>query len=89
MVINNLDVFRVGARPHEADAPLVVDANTVLSLPVSGKGFEAIAWRKAEKVKFDGGVDELEFHERAFLDVGRQAARAFLLPQQGGFIVGK
>lgn len=80
MAINNLDVLRVGACPHEADAPLVVDANTVLSLPLPDKGFETIAGRKAEKVKFDGGIDELELHEGALLDVGRQASRAFLLP---------
>jgi hypothetical protein len=89
MVINDSDVFCIGACPREADAPLIVDADAVLAVPVPGKGFEAIAGREAEKVEFDGGIDELEFCEGAFLDVGGQAARSFSFPWQSCFIVGE
>jgi hypothetical protein len=46
MVINNLDTIRPGLCPGEADPVLIVDANAVLTSPVSSKGFEAVRrWR--------------------------------------------
>jgi hypothetical protein len=37
--------------PDEADSPLIVDANAVLSTAVSGKGLQAIAWRDPQVVQ--------------------------------------
>jgi len=36
MVVDDFDILGISANPAKADAPLVVDANTVLSLSVAG-----------------------------------------------------
>ena len=51
MVVHDFDVDGSDARPNEANAPLVVDTNTVLTLSVTLQGFEAVAWRSLQKVK--------------------------------------
>jgi hypothetical protein len=45
MIVNDLDIPRPIVGPHEADAPLVVDPNAVLTRPIASQHFEAIAWR--------------------------------------------
>jgi len=41
MVVNDLDVFRPCGGPPEANPPLIVDADTVLSGTVTRKSFHA------------------------------------------------
>lgn len=48
MIIDDLDVCGPTFRPAKANMVLVVDADRVLSGSRSGKGFETIAWWKAE-----------------------------------------
>jgi len=35
MIVRNFNIIRVAVSPDEADAPLVIDTNTMLSLPIS------------------------------------------------------
>ena len=46
MVIHNFYFMRVFALPGEADAPLVVDADAVLSRAVAFESFQAVAGRQ-------------------------------------------
>ena len=71
MVICDFDVVCVAISPSETDAPLFVNADTVLSCSVSFKGFEVIAWRDAECIECSAGVESEEFVVRAALDVRR------------------
>jgi hypothetical protein len=48
VVINDLDGFSTCPRPLEADTPLIVDANTVLTESLAFQHFESIAWRNLE-----------------------------------------
>gem|GEM_PF-4847077 len=59
MVIYNLDLFGVGAGPKEADAPLVVYSDRVLSPPISFECLQAIAWRQLEESQLNCGIDQL------------------------------
>jgi len=43
VIVDNLDIVRVSVLPSKADAPLVVDANAVLTLSVAAQGFEPVA----------------------------------------------
>ena len=45
MVIHDLDIVRIARSPVEADAPLIVDADAVLTLAIAVKSFETIARR--------------------------------------------
>ena len=49
LVVHDFNVSRPNLRPHEADAPLIVDADTVLTFPIVLQRFQVIArWRLQE-----------------------------------------
>src|SRR5207249_3867070 len=48
LIVHNLDLMRVSVLPSKADAPLVVDANAVLTLSVAVQRFGPIARRDAQ-----------------------------------------
>jgi len=48
VIVHNLDLVRVSVLPSKADAPLVVDANAVLTLSVAVQRFEPIARRDSQ-----------------------------------------
>jgi hypothetical protein len=56
VVIDNFDACRTNGRPHEADAPLVVDANAVLTFPVAFQCLQSIARRSVQKIQRLRGV---------------------------------
>lgn len=65
MVVGDFDT--VGAFvPDEADAPLVVYADAVLSFAVPRQFFEAVAWGDAQVVDVPSGVDELHLDPGLF-----------------------
>jgi len=43
MIVDYFDFVRITRGPYEADAPLLVDPDAVLSLSVSSKLFQAVA----------------------------------------------
>ena len=49
MVIHDLHINGADARPHEADAPLVVDTNTVLTLPITFQRLKVVARRSFQE----------------------------------------
>jgi len=51
MVVHNFHVKCILALPSEADAPLVIDADAVLAVPVALQGFESITRRGAQIVQ--------------------------------------
>lgn len=51
MVVGDADFVGIAVFPDEADAPLIVDTNAVLSPPVAAEGFKMIAWWGAQIVK--------------------------------------
>jgi hypothetical protein len=42
MIVNNLNFECITIAPNETDAILIVDANTVLALPITLQSFEVI-----------------------------------------------
>jgi len=51
VVVHDLDVDWANARPYEADSPLVIDANAVLTLSIALQGLKAVARRSLQKVQ--------------------------------------
>jgi hypothetical protein len=45
VIVDNLDFMRVTIAPAQADPPLVVDADAVLSFSVAGQALQTIARR--------------------------------------------
>ena len=72
MVVGYFNVVGVvGGVPNEANPVTLVDADTVLPGPVTGKDFKMVTRRIAEGVEIRGGVYALELVEGTMRNVGR------------------
>jgi len=89
MIIHNFNVMRVLALPAEANAPLVVDADAVLSGAVALQGFQVIAGRQPQVAQLARTVKLRELAERHALDLRRQTVVAPPLPQPLGLPAGE
>ncbi len=56
VVVHDLDVLCFTVLPHEADPILVIDPDAVLPPPITAKGLEVIARKRAQVVESLGGV---------------------------------
>jgi hypothetical protein len=61
--------MRVTVVPDEANAPLVIDANTVLALPVSAQFLQSIRGRTGKVLDRMGVVQHPQLAQRSRLDV--------------------
>ena len=73
MVVGDFDLHRAVVGPVKAHAPLVVDANAVLILPVAAQGFEVMRRWQSQIRERRGRDDALYSHASAALNVRRQA----------------
>src|SRR6185437_11682897 len=58
VIIHNLDLFSAAVVPHEADPPLIVDADRMLPLAVAFERFQPVAWRVAQIAERAGAVKQ-------------------------------
>ena len=56
MVIHQLNIIRIACGPTETYTPLIVDANTVLSLTISREFLEAIPGRDSHIINLFSGI---------------------------------
>ncbi len=56
MVVNDLHSLSATVIPHENDAPLVVDSDSVKSLKVSRKRLKPVTWRRPQGIQGNRGV---------------------------------
>ena len=69
MVINDFDLVRIPVFPDETDAPLVVNANTMLSGPLPFQAFKPVARRHPQILKTFRTVKTKQFAQRGSLNV--------------------
>jgi hypothetical protein len=79
MVVHDLDVKRIAVLPSEADAPLIIDANTVLSSALPAQLLESVPWRDAQIIERLGGVDDDQLAQHGALELARISADPFPL----------
>jgi hypothetical protein len=87
VVIDNFDIVGTSVIPEETDAPLVVDADTVLTGAIALKQFETITGWHAEIFDATALVDHAKFSQCDILYVGRQLSTAPAGPYQLGLSV--
>lgn len=87
MVVDDLDRFSVAARPAEADAPLIVDADAVPPRAPTDERLESIPGRHSEFIEPDGRIHDAELPEHDAAEVGRVAPDRFALPEALGVAV--
>ena len=61
VIVDNLHPVDVPVVPHEANAILIVDTETVLATSVAGERFESVAGEGGEVTKLTRGVQLLQF----------------------------
>src|SRR5216683_2087154 len=64
MIIGNFHIEGMAITPHEADSPLVVDANRVLPFAITSQRFQMIAGRRSEDTQLGGSVELQQLAQR-------------------------
>jgi hypothetical protein len=82
VIVDNLDVEGVSAAPHETYAPLVVDANAVLTRPVALECLKPVSRWDTKIVESFGSVEEHKFSESDTLNLTRDSPRPTTLEQE-------
>ncbi|SPF42720.1 conserved hypothetical protein [Candidatus Sulfopaludibacter sp. SbA4] len=58
MIIDDLDAFRRAFAPGEAESPLIVDPDTVLTLPVASQSLKPVSWNCRYVLQSPGVVQQ-------------------------------
>lgn len=76
MIVGNADVEGVAIDPAEDDAPLLVDADAVVSRQLAPQGLKAVSRGYSKIVQTHGSVDQLELAQSTPTQIGWDPARA-------------
>jgi hypothetical protein len=69
MVIDNSYFMRFRGVPAENNTPLIVDADAVKASKIATQRFKAITWRRTQILKYLGGIEHVQLHQRCLYDV--------------------
>ena len=76
MVVDNVDIFGAFQGPAEAEAELVVNADTVLAGAVAAQGFQTVSGWRFQIGQGYGGVEHIEFSQGDLCDSDPTPAHA-------------
>jgi hypothetical protein len=68
MVVNDLDFVGVPIAPKKANAPLIVDSDAVLPLPIPFQAFQAVSRQCRERSDIRCGIEDIQFAKSRTLD---------------------
>jgi hypothetical protein len=86
MIVHYLDVVGIPTVPFKTDAPLVVNANAVLTLSVARQFLEAIRQRYAQILQDLGSVQNLKPPSGNPLDILREFTRELTIEDSFRFL---
>lgn len=86
VVIGNFDFVGVAADPTEAQTPLVIDTDAVLTGTLAFERFKPVAGRDAEIFEGVGTGKHVEFVDRSLDQIGREAG-SLTVPEFFGRLV--
>jgi len=67
VVVNYLNVKRIAIAPNETDAILIVDAYTVLTLPIAFQSLKVIPWKDRQITQ---AMSSVQLHKLSLRDSG-------------------
>ncbi len=73
MVVREFDDFSTAIFPHEANSPLIIDANAELTHSVTVQFFEPVPGRHTQVIQHFGGIEYQQFSQSCSLDDLRDA----------------
>ena len=68
MIVDNLNFVGAALSPHEADAPLLVDPDAVLTRSVTSKVLQTIPWNRLQVREARSIANHLKFPHRRPLE---------------------
>ena len=86
MIIHYLDVVGISTLPFKTDAPLVVDANAILTLSIARQFLEAVGRRYAQILQDLGCIQDFKSPSGNPLDVLREFARELTIEDSFRFL---
>ena len=89
MIIYNLNVLRLVTGPFEANAPLVIDADAILSRSVTLEFFQPVAWRCRQISQIFGVIQINQLSTSRALHVFRQLLGSLADEDFLGFVRGE
>jgi hypothetical protein len=72
VVVNDLKLQSISVFPNEADSPLIIDLNTVLSNPVAPKLLKPVRWWNPQRIQAAGRRQNFELSRSQTLNVPGQ-----------------
>lgn len=60
MVVCNFDIKCISPIPAEAESPLAVDEDAVLSGTISGECFQSVAGRNTQSLEIGAGIEKVQ-----------------------------
>ena len=89
MVVGEFDLMRMAVDPREAETPLLVHANAVLSGSITAELLQSVAQRDTEIVESERGIHLHQLAQHDAAKVRRVVPDGFAQPQALGITVGK
>jgi hypothetical protein len=80
VVVDDLDLKSIALAPLEANSPLIVDANAVLTGTVTVQTFQPVAWGNSEIRDVLSVVQHSQLPSSYFLNHARQSTGDLALP---------
>jgi hypothetical protein len=74
MVVNNLNIIGGIFLPSKADAPLAIDSDTVLALPVSVQCLQTVTLRRSQVIEIGGRIKVVQLEKGQALQFRVQGA---------------
>jgi hypothetical protein len=87
MAINDLGVERVSVLPLEADAPLLINADTALALSIAFQRFQLIRRRSHEIAQINGAIKIVQLLTRPLLYLAIKPPHELSLEYRLGILV--
>jgi hypothetical protein len=87
VIVDDLDVERVAVIPVEADPPLIIDPDAMLTLPISREFFQAIPGRHFEVAQRISRVQQEELLQGRSVNILWELSRALAIEDPLGLFV--
>jgi len=75
MIIDDLDIMGISALPNEADTPLIVDPNTMLSRSITFQFLKAVGRRNTQRFQLTGRSKHFQFTGSQSLNIPGEPTR--------------
>ena len=89
MIIDNFHVFGISANPTKTYAPLVINADAVLTLAVASELLESVCWWNSKIEQASGSIEYEKFAQCHPLKIGWKLSNPFTFEEALSLAIAK